>query len=67
MEWVGHKSTNGRGEKFIQILKERDHLKEVGTDGKAILQWMQHRKGSRAWTGFLWFTVKTSGVLLCAR
>jgi hypothetical protein len=43
-EMGGVCSTDGRDEKYIQILvgklKGRDHLEHLGADGRIILQWM---------------------------
>jgi hypothetical protein len=43
MKYTGH----GRNEKFIQILSEnltgRDHLEDLGVDGRIIFKWMLKR------------------------
>jgi hypothetical protein len=33
-------------------LKVRDHLGELGVDGRIILQWILKRFGVRVWNGF---------------
>jgi hypothetical protein len=37
-------------------------LEEAGIDEGIILKWILD--SARAWTGFIWFWVRTSGVLL---
>jgi hypothetical protein len=39
-----------RSKFWFENLKERDHLKDVGVDGKIILEWIQgNRVGSGNW------------------
>lgn len=45
-------------------LKEGDYLRDVGVDGRIILRCILLRWYARAWTGFIWFRVGTSGGLL---
>ena len=45
-------------------LKERDYLKDAGFDGRIILRCILLRWYARAWTGLIWFRVRTSGGLL---
>jgi len=44
MKWSGHVTREGRGELCTGFwwgnLRERDHLGDVGVDGKIILRWM---------------------------
>jgi hypothetical protein len=35
-------------------LNERDHLEEVGIDGKILLIWIFRKWDRDAWTGLLW-------------
>jgi hypothetical protein len=44
--------------------KEKSHLKELGVDGKIILEWILGKLGRRVWTGFIWLGIGTSGGLL---
>jgi len=43
-------------------LKGRDHSKDLGLDGKIILEWILGRSGGKV--GFIWFRTGTSDGLL---
>jgi len=44
-------------------LRERDHLKDLGVDGRIILKkFLKNMTGT--WIGLIWFTLRTGGVLL---
>jgi hypothetical protein len=49
---------------LVGYLKERGHLKDVGLDGRIILQWILEKQGGKLRTGFIWFRMKTSGGIL---
>jgi hypothetical protein len=59
-----------RNEKWIQIffflqnLKGRDHLEDLGVDGKIILKWILRKVGKKLWTRCIWLRIGTSGGLL---
>jgi hypothetical protein len=38
---------------FTKILKERDHLEDLGIDGRVILERILEKLGGKAWTGFI--------------
>jgi hypothetical protein len=42
-------------------LKERDHLKEQGVDGRIILRWIFRKWDVRAWTRSSWLRIGTGG------
>jgi uncharacterized protein YjcR len=44
-------------------LKERDHLEDLGIDGRTILKWIENYDGT-VWTTFIWHRKGTSGGLL---
>jgi hypothetical protein len=48
-------------------LRERDHLKDQGVDGRIILKWIIEMLGGRAQTGLIWLRIGTDGGLLCIR
>jgi hypothetical protein len=43
-------------------LKERDHLEDLGVDGRII--WNSRKWSGREWTGFIWLRIGTSGALV---
>jgi hypothetical protein len=47
--------------------KESDSLKDLGVDGRIILKLMVKHSFGKAWIGFIWFRIGTSGGLLCTR
>jgi hypothetical protein len=51
-------STARRDERYVQNfgrknLKGRDHLKDIGVDGKVNSEWILDKYGARVWTGFV--------------
>jgi hypothetical protein len=43
---------------------ERDHLKDVGVDGRIILKWIFKKWDGAAWTGLRWLRIGTGGGFL---
>jgi len=57
--------TQGRLERCIQgfgeELKERDHLEDLGLDGRIILKLVFKKWGGEAWTKLIWLRIGTGG------
>jgi hypothetical protein len=45
-------------------MREEDHLKDPGIDGKIILKLIFERLDGEAWTGSIWLRIGTGGGLL---
>jgi hypothetical protein len=48
---------------WVENLKGRDCLKDIGVDGSITLEWILEKYGGKLWTGFIWFRIGTSGGL----
>ena len=48
----------------VQNLKERDHLEDLGADGKVILQRILKKQAGKARTGVMWHRIGKSSRLL---
>jgi len=49
---------------WLEIFKGREHLEDLGIDGKIILEWILDKFGGKVWTEFIWFRIGSSGWLL---
>jgi hypothetical protein len=49
---------------WFEILKGRDHLEDLGIDGRIIVERILWKFGGKVWTGFIWLRLGTSGGLL---
>jgi hypothetical protein len=48
----------------LEWLKERDHLEDLGFDGRIILSWILRKQGGRVWFGLIELRIGISGGLL---
>jgi hypothetical protein len=46
---------------LLENLTGRNHVEDLGVDGKIILNWILGKKPGRVWTGFIWLRIGTSG------
>jgi hypothetical protein len=49
---------------WLETLKERDHLEDLGEGGKIGLEWILGKQGERMSAGFTWLRIGTNGGLL---
>jgi hypothetical protein len=49
---------------LLRHLRERDHLKDVGVDGRVILKLIFDKGDGEAWTGLIWLRIGTGRELL---
>jgi len=68
--WTGHVARMGerRGVEFWWgNLRERDHLRDPGVDGRIILRWIFRKWNVGVWTGSSWLRIGIGGGHLCMR
>ena len=46
----------------MKELKERDHLEDLGVEGRIIFKWI-YKKWNGAWNGFIWLRIGIGGGL----
>jgi hypothetical protein len=49
---------------WLENLKGRDHLKDLGAYEKIMLEWILGKYGGKVWTECIWLRIGTSGGLL---
>jgi len=68
MRRAGHVARMGRGEVHTGFwwggLRERDHLEDLGLDGKTILKCVLKTWDGKSWTGLLWLRIWIGGGIL---
>jgi len=62
-EISGECRTHRRDSELIQNFcgKYRKGRDDSNVDGKAVLKWVLHKQGVKAWNGFVWPKLETSG------
>jgi hypothetical protein len=48
----------------VACTRERGHSEDIGIDGRIILKFISKKSVVRAWTGFMWRRIGTSGGVL---
>ena len=46
---------------LVGILRERDHLEDLGVDGRIILRWILRKWNGDAWARLVWLRTGTGG------
>jgi hypothetical protein len=66
MRWARHEAHMEKLQtKFYQKdLNEKDHTEDLVSDIRVILKWTLEKWDCRIWTGFIWFSTRTTDELL---
>jgi len=58
VRWTGHVAYTGF---WWGNLRERDHLEDLGVDGRIILRWIFRKRDVGVWTGLMWLNAGIDG------
>jgi hypothetical protein len=50
--------------KFGHVAEGKNHLEDLGVDGKIIKEWIVEGWDMKLWIGFMWLSIGASGMLL---
>jgi len=71
MRWAGQVACMGRVEVYTGFcwgnVRVRNHLQDLGIDGRIILRWVFRKWDVRIWTGLSWLRIGTGGGHLSMR
>jgi len=49
---------------WLESIKRRDHLEDLGNDRKIIFEWILGKKSGKVWTGCICLRIETSSRVL---
>jgi len=65
MRWAGHVERMSEREEYTRFwwgnLRERDHSKDPGVNGRMTLRWIFRKWDVGIWTGSSWLRIGTGG------
>jgi len=61
---VGCIKVKNTHKEFVGKLEKKDHMEDLGTDGRVILKWILKKQDRVVWTEFIGCRIGTSGKLL---